>query len=132
MNDPHAPTIIVGAHPGAEIADRPLAYRLQALPVWPHTPGVLTDVWALNHGEYRERPFVSIGAPEFNAMTAAFADRLPSVWAVDGRQLVQMDTQGPVPAALCWGSDAEQTAQAVDVFIERHLPTFVEALAARA
>lgn len=130
--DQHGPTIIVGAHPGAEAAHRPLAYRLQSMPIWPSTPGVLTDVWTLNHTEFRERPFVAIGAPEFNAVTAAFADRLPSVWAVDGRQLVQMDTQGPVPAVLCWGADADQTAGALDVFIERHLAVFIEALAARA
>ena len=115
LNDRHTPTLIVGAHPSAEISDRPLAYHLRSLPVWPRTPGVLTDVWALNHAEYREQPFVSIGAPEFNAMTAAFADRLPSVWAVDGRQLVQMDIEGPAPSVLCWGSDADQTAQAVEV-----------------
>src|SRR5688572_24965151 len=85
--------VVVGAHPRAELTDRPIAYHLRdRMAAWlgsageqapSLTPLVCSDVWYLNDDELRRRPTVSIGPPESNALTAMLAGRLPSALAVD-------------------------------------------------
>lgn len=136
--------IVVGAHPRAECLDRPLAYRLaDRVRAWlgERFPGdavgggcqgvleplVLTDVWYLNDRSMRARPVVSIGGPGVNALTAALADKLPSVFVIDDAMMVQMDPECAELRVCCWGVGPTETAGAVEVFCERYLEEFLRA-----
>lgn len=123
--------IVTGAHLAAEASDRPLAYYLreQIGLVRAGEAGALvcSDLWYLNHAELRECATVSIGGPTVSALAAYLAPRLPSVLAVDGVYMVQMDVEGERPVASCWGSDEDGTAAAVQAFVERHMEEFLEA-----
>ena len=125
----NAVIIVVGAHVEAEREDRPIAYALRErvrarLPRgWDAT--VCTDVWYLNNDELRGRPTISVGPPRVNALAAYLADRLPSVYVVDDRCMVQADFENDEPAASCWGVNARQTIAAVDVFASRFLDEFM-------
>lgn len=94
-------------------------------------PIVCTDIWWLNSAELRACPTVAVGGPEQNALTAYLADKLPSVFAMDGRVLVQMDLDGVDLLAACWGVDDETTSAAVDRFLEVYLDRFMESACAR-
>lgn len=123
--------IVVGAPPRAEQSDRPTAYALsdrivRAVPaaVRPR-PLVCTDLWWLNDPSLRDRPTISIGAPEVNALTAYLADKLPTAFAIDDVLMVQLDPAFGDNLAACWGVNHRQTAAAVDVFAERYLSGFL-------
>lgn len=127
--------IVTGAHLRAEIADRPVAYRLrdriaamlrergesESL-----RPVVCTDVWLLNTDDLRACPLVSIGAPDVNALTASLASRIPAVFSVRDALAVHLDLEFIDLAALCWGVTPGATADAVEAFAERYLDRFVE------
>lgn len=121
--------IVVGAHLRAEIDDRPIAYALldhvreRLAPE--HDVIVCTDLWYLNNDDLRARPTISVGAPNVNALTAYLGDKLPSVYVVDGRCIVQADFEHAEPAACCWGTNAGQTIAAVDIFVSRFLDEFL-------
>jgi hypothetical protein len=130
--------LVVGAHPRAELTDRPIAYRLrERMNLWlganaeglarGFMPLVVTDVWYLNDAGLRERPSVSIGGPNVNAFTAYLADKLPSAFAIDDVLMVQMDLQMSDVLASCWGVGSADTLRAVDAFCERYLDQFMEA-----
>lgn len=131
--------IVVGAHPKAEMGDRPIAYRLrQRMSAWldqrfptpesrPLVPLVCTDVWYLNDQSLRERPAVAIGGPSVNALSAYLADKLPSAFVIDDVLMVQMDVEVAELLACCWGMSHEDTSAAVDVFIDRYLDTYMRA-----
>lgn len=136
--------IVTGAHLRAEVADRPLAYRLQQVVTsWlerrfgpagpesrrPFEPVVCSDLWYLNHDELRERATICIGGPEINALTAYVADKIPSVLAVKDVLIVQMDPTFHDLIACCWGKDREATTLAVESFIERYMAGFLDAAA---
>jgi hypothetical protein len=129
--------IVVGAHPLAEIEDRPIAGALlravhaRTGPDYPLAPLVLTDLWYLNTDALRARPTISIGRPECNALSAFVADKLPSVHAVDGRSVVLLDPELHEPVACCWGVDSVSTAEAVHAFSTRWLDRFLDAAARR-
>ena len=124
--------VVVGAHPDAEWDDRPIAELVRDelnRMIGPAGAGgpramVMTDLWFLNDGLLNERPAVSIGSPERNALTASLADRVPSAYAIDGRLIVQLDVEVPGPAA-CWGVDAAATAESARVFLERYAARFL-------
>lgn len=131
--------IVVGAHPRAEHADRPLAYALRAAfekalarRAEPGsrtlTPLVVTDVWYLNDNSMRHRPTISIGAPGVNALTAYLADKVPSVYVIDDQLIVQLETDSTDTLAAAWGVDAATTAAAVNIFTERYLENFLDAI----
>ncbi len=129
--------IVTGAHLAAEIAQRPLAYFLrgrilEALGPDTHEDRVIvcSDVWYLNHAELRRLAAVSLGPPHHNALSAYLASRVPSVIAVDGVYVVQMDIDADPPLVCCWGDDPDATASAVHVFAERFLETFLGAATA--
>jgi hypothetical protein len=128
--------IITGAHLSAEVYDRPLAYRLRERVLGflgesenPRRVIVCSDLWYLNRDVLRELPAVSIGGPAVNALTAYLADKLPSVFAVDGQLVVQGDWERSTLAA-CWGVSAERTAAACDLFAERFLEAWLGAAVA--
>lgn len=126
--------VVVGAHPLAELEDRPTADHLrrrldEALATGPGASGaralVLTDVWYLSHDELRSLPTLAVGGPERNAATAWLRERVPDVYVVDDVLAVQMDPSGEEPVAACWGVTAEATATAAGLFIDRYLAEFV-------
>lgn len=132
--DPNAVLIVTGSHLRAETCDRPLAYFLRdqvATALGLSQPGervvVCSDLWYLNHDELRSHPTISVGGPGVSALAAYLASRLPSVLAVEGVYVIQMDTEVDPPMAACWGRDAEATTTAVGAFAERHLAEFVAA-----
>ena len=132
--------IVVGAHPKAEQADRPIAYALRTrIAKWlakrfdgeesPLKPLVVTDVWYLNDNSLRRCPAVSIGGPGVNALSAYLGDKLPSAFVVDDQLMVQMDLDLNDLVAVCWGVTPESTHNAVEAFGDRYLDEFMEAAA---
>lgn len=135
--------IVTGMTLDAERASRPLAYTVREHVAawldlehegdarWPLEPLVCSDVWWLNTPDLRARPTIAVGPPQENALTAYLADKLPSVFAMDGRVLVQMDLDGVDLLATCWGVDEPTTGAAVDRFLEHYLDRFMESACAR-
>jgi len=141
--------IVTGADLRAEMADRPIAYRLQramldwreAYTVSDPDPGergdrpfdviVCSDVWFLGNPEMGTCPAVSVGGPAVNALTAHLADKTPSAFVVDDELIVQMDVELRDLRCCCWGRDRRATEMAVDTFIERYLDRYMQAAAER-
>ncbi|MFM1868803.1 MAG: hypothetical protein RL591_2211 [Planctomycetota bacterium] len=129
--------VVVGAHPRAEITDRPLANRLvAAIRQWQRAnvanerdrllPIVMTDVWYLNDRELLLQPSIAIGEPGSNAACAYYGTRLPQAYVVDGQLQVFADLEFLEPSVAMWGIDANTTRTALDWFIARHLARFLE------
>lgn len=132
--------VVVGAHLRAELADRPLAYRLSnalieaingegdadgdaelsALPC--------SDIWYLNNEELHDRPTISIGGPGVNALSAYLYERLPTALAIEDQLVVQLDIDFSDLRVALWGIDGERSAAAVSLFEERYLAGYVEAV----
>ncbi len=130
----HLLMIVVGAHLEAELADRPLGYRLQNDVVrWqqetpeadPLAPVLCTDLWYLNARDLMLRPTISVGRPEHNAVSAYFANRLPPALVIDGSLQVQLDPEFVTLQACVWGVDEPATRSGVDLFVERYLESFL-------
>lgn len=134
--------IVVGSHPRAEVADRPVAYglagrvetwlarRQEANPL-DLKPLVLSDVWYLNHRDLHRRPALSLGGPEVNALSAYFYPRLPRTLEVEQSLVIQVDPQWLDLRAAVWGADRQQTRAAVDLFQQRYLDDYLRACTAR-
>lgn len=131
--------IVVGAHPRAEICDRPLATRLaRVIRDWQEreldagdrvlTPLVCTDLWFLNDRELMRQPSVAIGDPGINAATAYYAARLPKAFVVDDVCAVQLDAEFLEPSVALWGPEWRGTEAAVDAFLQRYLHAFLRAV----
>lgn len=137
--------VVTGAHLSAEVQHRPAAYRvaeavqrglaaraqestLTRAPDAPTRAIVCSDLWYLNHEELRRRPTISIGGPELNAVTATMAEGLPTVFAVDRQFAVQLDPDYFDHRVCCWGVDGAATARAADLFIQKHLDGYLDAL----
>lgn len=131
--------LVVGAHLRAELDDRPLAYRLRdRIAGWVDTsldnsddtpkivPIVCTDVWFLNNQELLARPAISIGEPGVNAATAYLSNRLPTALVVDHALRIHLDPEFAELHACLWGVNAQTTAIAVDMFVERYLEAFLQ------
>ncbi len=134
LSPDHLLLIVVGAHLRAEQADRPLGYRLRdAIVRWqrhhaegePLRPVVCTDLWYLNARDLMMRPTISVGRPELNAVSAYFANRLPTALVIDRSLQVQLDPEFVSLQACVWGVDDPSTASGVDVFQERYLEPFL-------
>ncbi|MHC5008162.1 MAG: hypothetical protein ACYTGF_12465 [Planctomycetota bacterium] len=130
----HLLMIVVGAHLEAELADRPLGYRLQNDVVrWqqetpeaePLAAIVCTDLWYLNARDLMLRPTISVGRPEHNAVSAYFANRLPTALVIDRSLQVQLDPEFVTLQACVWGVDEPATRSGVDLFVERYLESFL-------
>jgi hypothetical protein len=129
--------IVVGANLRAEMADRPLAYRLRdRILAWQEqagarddvpalTPVICTDLWYLNNRELMERPTIAIGDPAVNAACAYLSTRLPTALVIEGTLRVHLDPEFIDVQACLWGVSNGATASAVDVFVERHMDTFL-------
>ena len=126
--------IVVGAHLRAELSDRPLGYRLRDEIVrWqqqtpeanPLAPVVCTDLWYLNARELMVRPTISVGRPGLNAVSAYFANRVPTALAIDESLQVQLDPAFVSLQACIWGVDGPATATGVDLFRQRYLDPFL-------
>ena len=126
--------VVVGAHPRAELADRPLGYRLrESILQWqaghavarPLQPVLCTDLWYLNAEDLMVRPTISVGAPELNAVSAYFANRLPTALAIDDSLQVQLDPEFVTLQACVWGVNEQATASSVDLFVTRYLDPFL-------
>jgi hypothetical protein len=133
--------IVTGVQLKAELGDRPLGYRVEQevrsrlaelLGKTPEgelprlAPAVISDVYYLNSDEAQQRPAISIGGPGVNAVSAAWANDLPTAVAIEDSLLVQMDLHLEDLRCAVWGMDHLQTIQAVELFIARgYLETFV-------
>lgn len=129
--------IVVGASIRAELADRPIADRLQErIRMWqderesclhPLQPVVCTDLWYLNAPDLMARPTISIGEPQTNAATAYLANRLPTAFVIDETLRIQLDHEFIDLHSCLWGVTPETTAKASDLFVERYLDVFLMA-----
>jgi hypothetical protein len=132
--------IVVGAHLRAEVADRPLAYRLQAavhrwvtghaseLGADAFLPVVCSDIWYVNHPSLQRRPTISVGGPGVNALSAYFTDKLNAASVEENRYLIQLDPEFVDLRASIWGMNHELTVQALDTFLQRYLDGFLRAV----
>ena len=130
--------IVVGAHPRAEIADRPWAGRLARMiratlrsrgldgDMAPQ-PLVITDVWCLNDDQLRLQPTIAIGDPSVNAASAMFANRLPCAFAIENSCQLLLDPELLEPRACFWGIDDDSTALASARFESKWLEDFLDA-----
>lgn len=128
--------IVVGAHLRAEAADRPLAERLRSrIEGWiaeatcdqPLRPLICCDLWYLNDAVLQAQPTIAIGHPEVNAVSALFANRLPTAYVVEAQHEVLMDAELIDLQACLWGVQSSATAAAVETFTERYLDGFLRA-----
>jgi hypothetical protein len=131
--------IVVGACLRGEVADRPLAYRLQRrVRRWlkrhagtleiPIDALVCTDVWYLNSDELQHRPTISLGGPGVNALSAYLAQHLDEP-DEDTHVLIHMDPEFTDLRIAVWGMDHELTAKGVDVFTQQYMNDFLRAVA---
>lgn len=132
--------IVVGAHLRAEMADRPLAYRLaERVRAWlekhghalnvPIVPVVCSDIWYVNDEDLQPRPTISIGGPGVNALSAYFHDKLKTAAAVDDQFMIQLDPEFIDLRACVWGMDHALTVKALDVFVKKYLDGYMRAVA---
>lgn len=126
--------IVVGAHLQAEQEHRPLGYRLrESIVRWqaghpqvnPLKPLLCTDLWYLNAEDLMQRPTIAVGAPGLNAVSAFFANRLPTALVIDQSLQVQLDPEFVTLRACVWGVDEPATASSVDLFETRYLDAFL-------
>ncbi|GIW85878.1 MAG: hypothetical protein KatS3mg108_0202 [Isosphaeraceae bacterium] len=128
--------IVVGTTLRAEEGDRPLAYYLKdrienALtergpldPVW--RVCVIADVRWLHEEALQGRPTISLGGPGVNMVAHQWFSELPDSLIVDQRIFVQMDPELTDLRASVWGMDNADTQVAVEVFVRRFLPRFLD------
>lgn len=131
--------IVVGASVEAEVWHRPLAYRLQELiDRWQEQycdvdivdPLVITDAWYMANSQLHRRPCVAIGPPNLNALTAYLSDKIPAVFGVEQRLVVQADPTFTHQHICLWGSGAAATAEALDAFADRYLEDLLKHIVA--
>ncbi len=113
--------IVTGGHPVAELLDRPAAeYLRDAIdPYGDLSKGrraiVVSDLWFHHrHSKLKRQPQICVGGPGINSASGKLGDK-------------PMLRLQPVPAASVWGADAVLTAVAVDEWIDRDLPAFLDA-----
>lgn len=141
VNDPaHMLLIVVGAHLRAEVADRPLAYRLaRRISTWlarsapelnvPLTPVVCCDIWYINQPALHSRPTISLGGPGVNALSAYYAGKLTTALIQDDQLLIQLDIEFVDLRACVWGRDHRLTVQALKLFVRKYLDGYLRAAA---
>lgn len=130
--------VVVGAHPRAELGDRPWAGKL--VRVMRHAlrergqaagegllPLVVSDVWFLNDEALMRQPVIALGDPGVNAASAYFATRLPATYAVENACQVLLDPKLYDLKACLWGVNDESMAAAVEYFQKKWLGPFLEA-----
>jgi hypothetical protein len=132
--------IVVGSNLRAEMADRPLAYRLcERVRAWlekfgpavnpPVLPLVCSDLWYINDQDLHGRPTISLGGPGVNALSAYFHDKLNTALAKDDDYLIQLDPEFVDLRAAIWGRDHERTIAALELFVVRFMDGYLRAVA---
>lgn len=96
----------------------------------PRSAAVVTDLQRLADRAQAHLPCVCIGHPEVNALSAFLTDKLPPALVIDGDLAVQFNLLEREPVALVWGVDHHATARAADLFTQRYLEAFADAVAA--
>lgn len=136
----HLLLIVVGAHLRAEMADRPIAYRLRTrinqwirrheedMNVSP-VPVVCSDIWYVNQQALQQRPTISIGGPGVNALSAYFSNKLSPALVHDNHMVIQLDPEFVDLRVCVWGMDHAQTVEAVDVFAQKYFDGYLRAVA---
>lgn len=130
--------VVVGAHPRAELNDRPWGGRLvramrQRLRDKGNDLGegliplLVTDVWYLNDEVLMQQPVIALGEPGRNAAAAYFATRMPSVYAIENACQLLLDCELLDVKACLWGVNDESTEAVVSYFEEKWLAKFVDA-----
>ena len=131
--------VVVGAGPRSELADRPLAHGIvdairnsdDLPPAADLHPLIVTDLWYLNDRDLMLQPTISIGDPEQNAASAFYGGRLPTMLMVEEQYRVLMDQDAGIGHACLWGTSHAATITAVEAFIDRCLPSFLQRAALR-
>lgn len=133
--------IVTGAHLRAELADRPLAYRLRrSVDEWlgkhaqglniPLQTAVCSDIWYMNQpAVLQRRPTISIGGPGVNALSAYFYQKLPHSPVAESDVFIQLDTEYTDLRASVWGANHVLTVRATDRFLGEYLDAFLKAVA---
>ena len=126
--------LVTGTTLRAEEADRPLAYYLKqqiedALRLRQGVSfrvSVVADVrWIHEHG-LRRQPTISLGGPGVNLLAKQWLNEVPLCMAVDDRFCIQMDPELEEARVSIWGMNNPDTQIAVSLFIQRHLPRFLD------
>ena len=134
--------IVVGSHLRAEMADRPLAYRLRRQIIdWteenralmdpdcePLVPVVCSDIWYLNQQELQRRPVISIGGGGVNVLSGYLTRKLPYAMGRDDEMMVQLDGEYIDLRVCLWGVDNDYTAESVALFEDQYLEQFLRAV----
>jgi len=130
--------VVVGAHPRAEMGERPWAGKIaremrrilreggQALGEG-LIPLVVSDVWFLNDEALMRQPVIALGDPGVNAASAYLATRLPATYAVENACQVLLDPELFELKACLWGVNDESTGAAVEYFLQKWLQKFLQA-----
>ncbi len=132
--------IVVGAHLRAEMADRPLAYRLcERVRAWmekfgpainpPVLPLVCSDIWYINDEDLQSRPTISLGGPGVNALSAHYHDKLDTAMAKDNEYLIQLDPEFIDLRASIWGRNHDTTVLALEYFVAQYMDGYLRAVA---
>ena len=132
--------IVVGAHLRAEMADRPLAYRLQEqIQSWlgDHRdelgveirPVVCSDIWYVNQPQLQRRPTISLGGPGVNALSAYYAQKLTAALVSDDQLMVQLDPEFVDLRVSAWGVNHEMTVRVLQLFVDKYLDDYLRAVA---
>ncbi len=129
--------IVTGSTLRAEMADRPLAYRLQKMiqkrlvAEVVLRPMVMSDIWYLNSEPLQQLPTISLGGPGVNALSQFFFSKLPTALGIDGLLLIQMDVAMEDHRCCLWGMDHRKTVEALHVFTEcGYLDQFLQGIGA--
>jgi len=141
IDDLHPVLIVVGACLRGEVADRPLAYKLQKrVRRWltQHDaelevaidPLVCSDVWYLNSEALQAFPTISIGGPGVNSLAAYLAQDVEDEVSSDEEQaVIQIDPEFTDLRVSIWGTDHRLTSKGLDVFSRRYLDSYLRAVA---
>ena len=79
---------------------------------------IVTDRRFMGMREYHGNPTIAIGGPGVNGVAAELSGVIPTVFNEDDRVIVQADIDGNAARVACWGTDAESTARAVEIFLD--------------
>jgi len=128
--------IVTGSALRAEEVDRPLAYYLkQQLESAlmdrdePTPVRVVADFRWIHDEPLQALPTISLGGPGVNALSHRWLEEVPLVLAVDEEYYLQLSPDADPPIASIWGMNNAHTQLAVAVFVQRHLPIYLDAVA---
>ena len=128
--------IVTGSALRAEEVDRPLAYYLKQqvesalLDRDDPTPVcVVADFRWIHDEPLQALPTISLGGPGVNALAHRWLEEVPLVLAVDEEYYLQLSPDADPPVSSIWGMNNAHTQLAVAVFVQRHLSTYLDAVA---